>query len=63
MTNAEMLAWEAKIRHLAHKCERAQKVFHKALEQFSDELAVHQGIASTNRVGGEDKPEDPPEGP
>lgn len=61
MTNADMLAWEAKLRHLAHKAERAQKALHKQLEKFADELATHQGIAPENRVGGEDKPQDEPE--
>lgn len=63
MTEAEMIEWEATIRHKMHRASRALKAAEKSLEEFADELAAHHGIAAANRSGGDDKPTDPPEEP
>lgn len=62
MTDAELIEWEATIRHKMHRVSRAVKAAEKALEEFADILADEHGIAAANRSGGDDKPEEPPPG-
>jgi hypothetical protein len=56
MTNEELIAWEAKVRHLFHGIERKVAKAKEALEEFADLVAADRGIDPAARSGGDDKP-------
>lgn len=63
MTDAELIEWEATIRHKMHRVSRSVKAAEKALEEFADILANEHGIAAANRSGGDADDKDLPEEP